>query len=90
MARQKPEEKPPEKLTRREAAARVITEAGDDETTWLTLAKKAEALFVAGGGKADEDRMAYEVWQLLESARDLGYVEMEDADVTVRRKKGGA
>ncbi len=76
----------PEKLTRTEAANKVIAEIGDDETTVEALTEKADALFVAGGGgKANHDRMYWEVWRSIETLEAMGYVETEEADIIVRK-----
>lgn len=76
----------PERLTRTEAANRVIAEMNGDETTVTALAEKAEALFVAGGGgKSNTDRTYWEVYRSLETAQSLGLVEMEEPDTLVRK-----
>jgi hypothetical protein len=95
MAKQKPaeqeqqeEEAPAERLDRTQCADRVIAEL-DGETTLDDLAKKADALYVAGGGgKSNTDRANWEVWRSLQTAEALGLVETEEADIIVRRKKG--
>ena len=76
----------PKRLTRTEAANRVIAEMGDDETTVEALTGKADALFVAGGGgKANHDRMYWEVYRSIETLEAMGVVETEEADVIVRK-----
>ena len=50
------------------------------------LTDKADALFVAGGGgKANHDRMYWEVWRSIETLEATGYVETEEADIIVRK-----
>ena len=71
------------RYSRPEAPREVVAGMGD-ETSLAELAKAANALVVAGGGKDDENACQWEVWRVLEVAEALGVVE---TDHVVRRVK---
>ncbi len=71
------EQEEPDRLSRKEAAHRVIAEI-DGDTTMTELADKADALFVAGrGGDAeysDTDSAAWHLRKELETLEGIGLV----------------
>jgi hypothetical protein len=83
---QQQDEAQPEKLDRTEAANKVIAEM-DGEASLTELTEKADALFVAGGGKSNFDRQNWEVWRSVQTAEALGLVETEEGDIIVRKVK---
>ena len=89
MAKAKQEEKP-ERITRGQAANRVV--AGiDGKTTLSALAKEADELFVEHGGPQKPIRAAtYYVRRALETAEAMGVVRLtRPSDVLVEKVKAG-
>jgi putative intracellular protease/amidase len=74
-------------LTRDRAANQVVAEM-DGSSTLGELAKKADALFVAGGGKGDVKHAAHRVRRALETAEQLGVVKLtRPTDIIVEKAK---
>src|SRR5262245_6420660 len=73
------EQEEPERLSRKEAAHRVIAEI-DGDCTLNELAEKADKLFVAGRGGdsdySDPDSAAWHVRKVLDELEGIGLVEM--------------
>ena len=73
------EEDEPERLSRKEAAHRVISEI-DGDTTLSELAEKADKLFVAGrdGDEdcSDQDSAAWHIRRELETLEGIGLVDL--------------
>jgi hypothetical protein len=75
----------PERISRGAAANRVIAEL-DGPTTLGALAKQADALFVAGGGKSKIKAAVWTVRRALETAESLGVVTLtKPTDLMVER-----
>ncbi len=83
MAKQKVKEEEPKeaRLSRPEAAARVVAEL-DGEFSLGELVEKADGLVVAGA-ESNPDAVEREVWRLVGAAEELGLVEVS---YLVRRK----
>ncbi len=77
----------PERISRGAAANKVI--AGiDGKATLSQLAKQADELFVAGGGKTKVKAAVWYVRRALETAESLGVVKLtKPADLFVERVK---
>ena len=65
----------PEKINRAVAAARALKEMGDEGEVGQ-LSARADELFVKGGGKSDIETAEAWVWSALETAEELGLVEV--------------
>ncbi|NLF72083.1 MAG: hypothetical protein GX575_23880 [Candidatus Anammoximicrobium sp.] len=66
-----------ERVSRQKAADRVVAELKrGSKTTLAELAKKAEQLVAASGGKTNESDAAYYVKRSLETAEALGVVKL--------------
>jgi hypothetical protein len=73
------------KISRAQAANRVVAEL-TGKTTLAELAKKADGLVVAGGGKSRLPASTHHVRRALETAEALGAVKLtRPTDVTVER-----
>jgi hypothetical protein len=76
--REQEQQKPAEKLSRTEAANRVV-QGIDGDTTLAELAEKADALYRAGrpGAEEDADTASDYVQRLLETLHEVGVVELD-------------
>ena len=87
MAKQKVEEQQEApaatKISRSVAAARALKEMGEESTVGQ-LSAHADELFVKGGGKSDVAAAEAWIWSALETAEELGLVEVVSM---VRRQK---